>query len=393
MTRKKTTTQKKTPLSLPFEEVVYVLQGGGALGAYQVGIAAALAENGYEPNWVVGASIGAINAGIIAGNEPSERITKLKKFWDIISRPTVPLFIENEAMRRIHNSWSAYCTLLFGQTDFFSPRWPSPYFSFSSSPDSISFYDTKALRTTLEKLIDFDRINNGKTRLSLAAVEVRTGQRHYFESREQKIGPEHIMASAALPPGFPAVEIDGKMYWDGGLSSNTPVAHVLRSQAHNDHLKQRNSLCFCMQLFDSYGLLPQSLDDILKRKKDITFASQYYREIQARKEIHRLRSAIRLLSEAIPEKRKLEPEIKSILDHNQPVMMHLVRFLYHGKTTDLSSKDYEFSKLSVAEHIQAGYEDGKTGVLASPWLTPVPDIGGIFFHEISGQLHNAAETL
>lgn len=383
MKRKKSaSTKKKSSPTLPYEEVVYVLQGGGALGAYQVGIAEALTEGGYAPDWVVGTSIGAINAAIIAGNEPSEQIVKLKKFWDIISRPTLPLFIENETMRRLHNSWSAYCCLLFGQTNFFSPRWPSPAFSLSNTPDSISFYDTKELRATLERLIDFDRINYGETRLSLGVVEVRTGQRHYFDNKEDKIGPEHIMASGALPPGFPAVEIDGKMYWDGGLSSNTPLAHVIRGQISYEH-DLRSSLCFSMQLFDSYGLLPTSLDEVLKRQKDITYASQHMREIQTRKEIHRLRAAIRRLSEEIPEDRKLIPEIKSIIEHNKPVMMHLVRFLYRGKTTDLSSKDYEFSKLSVGEHMLTGYEDGKASILASPWLVPIPDTGGIFLHDIS----------
>ncbi len=372
------------------KEVVFVMQGGGALGAYQVGLVEALTENGYKPDWIVGTSIGAINSSLFAGNAPSVRIDKLKQFWDIVTRSTFPLLTDDEITRRIHNFWSAQLTLYFGQSGFFSPRWSIPWLNTEGTPATASFYDTSELRNTLEQLIDFERINYGETRLSLGAVEVQTGKLVYFDNKEQKIGPEHIMASGALPPGFPAVEIDGKMYWDGGISSNTPVAHVIRCNIHSDHTMQKHFLCFMMQVFDSYGLLPCSIDDVLRRKKDISFSSRYFHEISLHGEIHRLRHVIQRLIDEIPGHRKSDPEIKNIIGHNESMLIDLVRFQYQHKATDLFSKDFEFSKQSIVEHMQAGYRDALVGIAKSPWLKPRSENEGIILHDFG--LHEDTGT-
>jgi NTE family protein len=360
-------------------------QGGGALGAYQLGLLRALDEAGYYPDWFVGTSIGAINAAIAAGNPPQVRVEKMQQFWDTISTPQIfPTLIafDDPLNRKIDHLLSSQTSLFLGQPGFFRPRFPPPELGWHDSADSLSYYDTSPLRGTLEQFVDFDRINNkNTTRLSLGAVEVSSGQIEYFDSEKQKISPEHIMASAALPPGFPAVEVEGKLYWDGGISSNSPATYVL------SHRCPKDLLCFAIHLFDSYGLNPTNLDEILQRKKDIEFSSRMAKVIQLYQEIYALKNSIHLLAKHIPKEQRLIPEVKLSISKGKDSSIALVRFLYETDRTELSSKDYEFSKKTIAERIAHGYRDGKKAIKKSPWLKPVPQTVGIAVYDMSIKNH------
>ncbi|HGI8166043.1 TPA: patatin-like phospholipase family protein [Legionella pneumophila] len=360
-----------------FERIVYVFQGGGALGAYQVGVFEALHENGYEPDWVIGTSIGAVNASIIAGNEPCDRVPKLKEFWNKISLMVVPSFKpQDEFSSRWFNYLSAQQSLLFGLPNFFYPRLNNPIFAYNDSADKISFYTTNPLRETLEEFVNFDRINQGKTRLTLGAVEVCCGIPEYFDNTKQTIKVDHVLASCALPPAFPAVEIDGKLYWDGGVLSNTPLHALL-----NDPCPP-TTLCVMANLFDSYGLNPKTLDDVLKRHKDILYSSQYRQLLQAYRENQQLRLGIHRMYKKMPDDLKQDPILKTINDMGCDKVIHFVRFLYAADSNELSTKDFEFSKLSMDRRLASGYRDGIDALEKSPWLEPITEDIGIAIHEI-----------
>lgn len=310
---------KENKIQLLHPYIACCFQGGGALGAYQIGVLHALDEAGYYPNWFAGTSIGAINAAIAAGNPPNVRIEKMHQFWNTIATPYVienNLLFSDEYSRKLEHFISAQTTLLFGQPGFFMPRFPPLLMGYYDAPDTISFYDTKELKSTLEQLIDFDRLNNSKeVRISLGSVEVRSGQMVYFDSKDTKIGPEHVMASGALPPGFPAIEIEGEFYWDGGISSNSPVTYVL-----SENRSPRNLLVFAIHLFDSYGLHPTSLDGVMKRKKDIEYSSRFSKAVEMYQQIHKLKNSIHLLSRYVPKEEKIIRKLKSVFneDANQP---------------------------------------------------------------------------
>ncbi len=259
---------------LPFECVALVLQGGGALGAYQAGVYEALAEAGIYPDWVAGISIGAINCALIAGNAPEARVDKLRAFWEeITSNPlssgcewtTAP---SGDAARLWLNQWSASVALIAGSPGFFTPRCPPPWLYPAGAANATSLYDTNELRTTLERLVDFDRLNAAAIRLSVGAVNVRSGNFVYFDTQTHTIGPDHIMASGALPPGFPPIEIEGEQYWDGGLVSNTPLDWVVESQPHFD------TLAFQVDLWSARGELPRTLVEVSTRQKEIQYSSR-----------------------------------------------------------------------------------------------------------------------
>ena len=196
------------------DHTVLVLQGGGALGAYQAGAYAALSEGGIEPDWIAGVSIGAINAALIAGNRPELRVQRLGEFWHRISEIAPHMLPAGfEAMRPLMNPMSAASAFMFGVPGFFSPRSVPPFLAMDGNAEALSFYDTAPLRVTLEELADFDLINSGRVRLSLGSVNLRNGNSVYFDNRKQRIGPEHVMASGALPPGFPPVEVERQSAW------------------------------------------------------------------------------------------------------------------------------------------------------------------------------------
>ncbi|HET6838563.1 MAG TPA: DUF3734 domain-containing protein [Bradyrhizobium sp.] len=347
---------------------VLVLQGGGALGSYQAGAYQALCHHDFEPEWVAGISIGAINAAIIAGNAREKRVERLKEFWEMVSKPVSwnPLS-SGDCARSYFNGTSAALVAAFGVPGFFTPRFPPAPFWPEGSPQSQSYYDTAPLRATLERLVDFDRINDSKTRLSVGAVSVTTGNFKYFDNFEfrklgKKIGPEHIMASGALPPGFPSVEIEGEHYWDGGIASNTPLDYVLDEEVAND------LLIFQVDLFNARGNLPNSLIEAAEREKDIRFSSRTRMNTDKNKQVHNARKALRDLMGKLPEDLKKDPSVAVLCKAARENTVTVVHLIYRSKNYESSSKDYDFSHLGVVEHWGAGERDVHLSMRHKDWL-------------------------
>ena len=344
---------------LPFECVALVLQGGGALGAYQAGVYEALAEAGIHPDWVAGVSIGAINGALIAGNPPETRVDKLRAFWEgITASPhldwTAQLldsFAQGDTTRQILNQTSALSALIAGAPGFFDLRFPAPWFRPVGTPHATSFYDTTRLTTTLERLIDFERINAGTTRLSVGAVNVRTGNFVYFDTTTHTIGPHHVMASGALPPGFPAVEIEGEHYWDGGLVSNTPLQWVAESSPRLD------TLAFQVDLWSARGELPRTMAEVATRHKEIQYSSRTRAGTDTFKHIQRIRRALADLHDKLPEELRHTPEARFLQPIADRKVYNLVHLIYRAKGYEGDSKDYDFSRASMREHWRAGYHD------------------------------------
>jgi len=348
----------------PFERIALLLQGGGALGSYQAGVYQALAEAGLHPDWVAGISIGAINSALIAGNPPERRIDALRAFWEAITAPPAalpPLFASmlgvpqwnSELAHGWLNQMRAFVTLTGGAPGFFSPRPIPPFLSVAGGPEAQSFYDVGPLRATLERLVDFDRINAASMRFSVGAVNVRSGNFVYFDTTTHVIGPEHIMASGALPPGFPAVEIDGEHYWDGGLISNTPLQWVLENKPRQD------TLAFQVDLWSAKGEFPEDLTSQDLRLKDIRFSSRTRAATDAFRKAQKLRRALGHLIERVPETvlSTCEPEVLDLLAEADEKVYNIVHLIYRAKSYEGSSKDYEFSRATMEEHWASGYED------------------------------------
>jgi NTE family protein len=336
---------------------VLVLQGGGALGSYQAGAYQALCHHDFEPEWIAGISIGAINAAIIAGNGPETRVDRLKQFWEMVSSPVSwsPVTSGDRA-RSLFNETSAALIATFGVPGFFTPRIPPAPLWPPGSPQSQSYYDTAPLKKTLEQLVDFDRINDLKTRLSVGAVGVASGNFRYFDNFEfrklgKKIGPEHIMASGALPPGFPSVEIEGEHYWDGGIASNTPLDYVLSEEFNRD------LLIFQVDLFSSKGELPTSLLEAAEREKDIRYSSRTRMNTDKNKQLHNARKALRDLLEKLPESLKSDPSVEVLCNAAKENTVTVVHLIYKSKNYESSSKDYDFSHVAMVEHWNAGVRD------------------------------------
>jgi len=350
---------------------VLVLQGGGALGSYQAGAYQALCHHDFEPEWIAGISIGAINAAIIAGNPREKRIDRLKEFWEMVSSaspmPWMP-FVQSDQARSTFNETSAALVATFGVPGFFTPRFPSAPLWPAGSAQSQSYYDTAPLRATLERLVDFDRINDLKTRLSIGAVGVTTGNFRYFDNFEfkklnKKIGPEHIMASGALPPGFPSIEIDGEHYWDGGVSSNTPLDFVLDSETRED------LLIFQIDLFSARGPLPQTVLEAAEREKDIRYSSRTRMNTDKNKKIHDTKLAMRALIAKLPKNLKADPLVATLNEASRENTVTIVHLIYRSKMHEASSKDYDFSRLAMVEHWAAGERDVYASMAHPDWLT------------------------
>ena len=344
-----------------FDRVVLLLQGGGALGAYQGGVYEALAEADLHPNWVAGISIGSINAAIIAGNPPAQRVKKLRAFWEGITgswfggrRDDVSsLLARGDVLRALFNQMSAVTALTSGAPGFFRPRILNPWFQFPGTVEATSYYETAHLRSTLEALIDFDRINaeHVETRLSVGAVNVRSGNLVYFDSPSQIIRPEHVMASGALPPGLPAIEIDGEHYWDGGLVSNTPLQWIGMTQEPQD------SLAFQVDLWSARGAFPNNLAEVATRQKEIQYSSRTRAFTDYFKHVTKLRNVLATLLEELPEEMKQRDEVKylnSVVHHHAA---NIVQLIYRPQGYEGDSKDYEFSRRSMEEHWRTGYHD------------------------------------
>src|SRR3954462_14587137 len=347
---------------------VLVLQGGGALGSYQAGAFQALCASGFEPEWVAGISIGAVNAAIIAGNAANKRVDRLKEFWNMVSSPVSwnPI-TSGERARSLFNETSAALIATFGVPGFFTPRFPPAPLWPQGSPQSQSYYDTTPLRATLERLVDFDRINACETRLSVGAVGVTSGNFKYFDNFEfrklgKSIGPEHIMASGALPPGFPSIVIDDEHFWDGGIASNTPLDYVLDEDATDD------LLIFQVDLFSARGPLPQTLLEAAEREKDIRFSSRTRMNTDKNKKIHDARKALRDLLSKLPDELKSDPSVKFLCEVSKESTVTVVHLIYRSKNYESSSKDYDFSRVGMVEHWNAGSRDVHLSMRHKDWL-------------------------
>ncbi len=343
----------------PFESIALLLQGGGALGSYQAGVYEALAEADLHPDWVAGISIGAINSAIIAGNAAAERVDKLRSFWEEVTAnplldwaaPFGEFWTRGDAARGFFNQMSAAAALFRGAANFFALRYPPAWLHPNGALEATSFYDTKLLSSTLERLVDFDRINSRGTRLSVGAVNVRSGNLVHFDNTTHTIGPEHVIASGALPPGFPAVEIEGEYYWDGGLISNTPLRWVVESGPRQD------TLAFQVDLWSARGELPGNLAEVATRQKEIQFSSRTRANTDQFKRLQEVRCALANLLQKLPAELSHSDEAKlltEIADHKVYSIVHLI---YRAKNYEGHSKDYEFSRMSMRDHWRAGYHD------------------------------------
>jgi NTE family protein len=371
-----TTTNKLNPASM---RIVLVLQGGGALGAYQAGVAHALHEHDLVPDWIVGTSIGAINAAILAGNTKENRIERLKQFWERVShRDSVDMSRVNDEQRR-SNIWLATLDTLFrGVPGFFKPRLFSPFpAGIAVKPEEASYYDTSELAATLDELVDFDYLNApGGMRLTVNALKVKCGTLKPFDSSEQPISGDHIRASGALPPGFPPVRIDGDLYWDGGLYSNTPLQTVLDDLPHVD------TLVFMVDLWSAEGPEPTTLDEVQTRQKDVTFASRSKRHIEDYVTTHRMQHKLRELYAALPEREKSESDEAELAALGCDSTMHIVRLPYAGRDWHMAAKDINFSKGSIEWRWEQGYQDGLRAIKAAGWLAFYSEDTPLVVHEL-----------
>ena len=369
--------QRRIDLS-PYPLVALVLQGGGALGAYQAGAYEALAGENIHPNWIAGISIGAINAAIIAGNAPKERVDKLRGFWKRITTPIdLPDGPVSDSLHPLFNMTSALSTMLLGQPGFFTPRLLSPWIQQAGAPGAVSYYDTSALSATLDEFVDFDRIGAGEVRLSVGAVNVRTGNLIYFDSAKERIRPAHIMASGALPPGFPGIEIDGEIYWDGGLVSNSPLEHVLAKGP------RISTLVFQVDLFSARGDLPQQMPGVLDRQKDVTYSSRTRANTDSFKRERQARADINYLLEKLPAKLAKDPRARQIAESaKDDGLYNIIHLIYRRQSYEFSSKDYEFSRGSEREHWQAGWNDTRRTLEYPEWFRPPPRSRGVCVHDV-----------
>nr|WP_279343685.1 patatin-like phospholipase family protein [Variovorax terrae] len=365
------------------------MQGGGALGAYQAGVYEALDAHGLQPQWVAGISIGAINAALIAGNPPERRVARLREFWEGVSSnllaPTLPRSY-GIAARELFNESSAALVAALGVPGFFTPRVPPAPFQPAGTPGALSYYDTAPLEQTLERLVDFDLINSPdprhRVRLSVGAVNVRTGNFVYFDSdgqdtvtprsgRTRLIGPRHIMASGALPPGFAPVEIEGEHYWDGGLVSNTPLQYVL------DQPLQHDMLVVQVDLFSARGPLPTNLSEVAGREKDIRFASRTRLNTDVIAQRQELTHAAQRLARKLPARFADDPDLRALLEAGSPAAITILHLIHRSKLYETQSKDYEFSRATVQEHWAAGVADVRRSLADEHWISRGRPAAGI----------------
>lgn len=357
--------------------VALILQGGGALGAYQAGVYEALHDAGIEPDCVTGVSIGAVNGAIIAGNTPEHRVEKLRGFWNRITERPISLFeLDGDIHRRMHAVASTFTSLNFGQPGFFKPYPVSPFLAPAGSRTATSLYDTSPLKDLLAEFVDFDLINDLSLRFAVGAVNVTTGNFIYFDNRNEEIGPEHVLASSAVPLSFPMAKIGTDYYWDGGLVSNTPLVNLLKQE------ERKNTLAFQVDCYSARGPLPRDLGDVFARAKDIANSSRTRMATDIYRQIHSLRSELHRALEKIPPELLTEEERrrkKELSDMPQITLLHLI---YQQKSYEGFSKDHEFSASSMREHWQCGYEDTKRTLKHKRWLDIPADGAGIVVHDV-----------
>jgi NTE family protein len=442
----------------PFECIALLLQGGGALGAYQAGVYEALAEAHLQPDWVAGISIGAINSALIAGNPPEKRVQRLREFWEAVTvppfwdgvaqlspksetsaepfqrlldqattaaaslgamslamvsnkplpahanrphdiwdktwlhefwdklgGPKLPfhpsefgaLLVKGDVARGVANWMSANLALMRGTPGFFAPRLPPPWLQPAGSVEATSYYDTAPLLTTLERLVDFDRINSGEMRFSVGSVNVTTGNFIYFDNETNSIGPKHVIASGALPPGFPPVEIEGEYYWDGGLVSNTPLSWVL------ERVPRQDTLAFQVDLWSSRGAFPRNIAEVSTRQKEIQYSSRTRANSDRFNQMQKLRSALANLLEKLPEDLKDTPEFALLHPMADRKVYNIIQLIYRSKEYEGDSKDYEFSRLSMEDHWRAGYHDTVRTLRHPEVLERPKDLAGVYTFDLA----------
>jgi len=356
-------------------QVVLVLQGGGALGAYQIGVYEAMHEAGVEPDWVIGTSIGAINAALIAGNEPAKRFDRLREFWSRVASDGA----EFDLLRfftGLSNASSNFATMTKGIAAFFTPHLPAWLGShIPLGVESAAYYTTAPLRETLSGLIDLEHINARHIRLTVGAVNVRNGEMRYFDSRDEIVHLDHVIASGALPPAFPAVRIDDDPYWDGGIYSNTPIEAVL------DDKPRQDSVIFAVQMWNPEGPDPQTLWEVMGRQKDIQFASRARSHIARQKQIHHLRHIIRELSKKFPERLRESADVKELASWGCNTTMHVARLVAPKIDGEDHTKDIDFTPGGIRARWQAGYADTKRMLDAAPWRAPADPMDGVIIHD------------
>ncbi|MFZ3081555.1 patatin-like phospholipase family protein [Rhodoferax ferrireducens] len=354
-------------------QVVLVMQGGGALGAFQAGVYEGMHEAGIEPDWVVGTSIGAINGAIIAGNKPEKRLARLRDFWELVaSAPTSSAPWSAFGLGNLIHNLGAVSS---GIPGFFTPNLRALYGSnVSAGIADASFYSTDPLRDTLDHFVNFGLIAQGMTRLTLGAVNVASGRMRYFDSRDDAVGLEHVMASGALPPAFPAIEIDGEYYWDGGIYSNTPLEVVM------DDKPRRDAVIFAAQLWQQEDELPNTVAKVMSRLKDIQYSSRAESHTARQQQIHHLRHVVRELGRLMPAALRATPEAKELMDWGCGTVMHILPMQAPAVEGEDHTKDLDFTPGGIRARWDAGREFAQRKIAAAPWNDAYDPVMGIVVH-------------
>lgn len=375
-------TQSKGP-DLP-GQVVLVLQGGGALGSYQAGVYQALHEAGIEPDWIIGTSIGAINASLIAGNEPGQRLARLKEFWKRMEQN--PVWNLRTAFPGFNEKLTYWSTVTNGIPGFFRPNaLAHAGDSYPLGADHAGFYSTAPLERTLLELVDFSLVNRCSPRLTVGAAHVRSSQMRYFDSRDGELTVKHVMASGALPPAFPAVRVDGELYWDGGILSNTPTEAVF------DDNPRKDSLIFAVHLWNPVGAEPTTMAEVLNRHKDVQYSSRIASQIARQQQAHRLRHVINQLAARLSDSERRDPAVKELASYGCPTRMHVVRLLAPQLDHETHTKDIDFSPSGIMRRWDAGYVHTRSVLARKPWVGEFDPLAGVVLHEHMDVLPIAAE--
>jgi NTE family protein len=366
-------TIKSLGKSLP-GQIVLVLEGGGALGSYQTGVYQALHEAGIEPDWLIGTSIGAINASLIAGNTAQDRLARLKEFWKRVEQS--PIWAFRDALPGFDARLSYWSTITQGIPGFFRPN-PLAHAgdAYPLGAERAGYYSTTPLEATLSELVDFDLVNRGKPRLTVGAAHVRTSQMRYFDSRDGALGVKHILASGALPPAFPAVRIDGELYWDGGILSNTPTEVVF------DDNPRQNALIFSVHLWNPHGAEPITMAEVLNRHKDVQYSSRIASHIARHQQAHRLRHVINQLAARLPEAERDSPAVRELAGYGCQTRMHVVRLLAPQLDRETHTKDIDFSPAGIMRRWDAGYAHTKAVLERRPWVGEFDPLSAVILHE------------
>ena len=373
--------KKRNPArrKLKHDHSVLVLQGGGSLGSYQAGVYEGMVERGIAPDWIAGVSFGAINAALIAGNPPERRVERMRAFWEEVSSQIpleIPAFLD--PVRLAFNRVSATAATMFGVPGLFRPRMPPAFLAADGTPEALSIYDTSPLRATLLELVDFDLINSKSVRLSMGSVNVQTGSSVYFDNRDQVIGPEHVMASGALPPGFPPIIIDGNHYWDGGIVSNSPLWYVL------DDAPQISALVVQVDLFSARGKLPLNLDEVMERAKDIQYSSKTRFNTSRVKELEDLRAALGRLLRKMPPAVRNDPDYQRLLPISAAKRhLSLIHLINRRLASSSNAKDYEFSRATMRQLWDGGLEDMRRTCAHPDWDRASDVVEGVRIYDLA----------